>query len=64
MKNIIFVKQIKNNNMKNFNTEMSIEEATQLFTFKGQIFFVDNAHNRKIMAMVLHNHLQKLKSSK
>jgi hypothetical protein len=50
--------------MTNLNTKMTIEEATKLYQFRGRIFFVNNEHNRKIMAMVVHNHLQKLKSAK
>jgi hypothetical protein len=52
--------QLKTKSMTIFNLEMTIDEAMSLYHFRGQISYPDTPHNRKMMAQVVHNHLQKL----
>lgn len=46
--------------MTSFNQNLTIEEATALFTFKGKAMWPDTKHNREIMATVVNNHLKKI----
>jgi hypothetical protein len=47
--------------MTTFNTQLTIEEATKLYTFKGEVMFPKTVHNLKIMALVIDNHLKTLR---
>ena len=47
--------------MTTFNNNLTIEDATKLFNFKGQTMFSNTEHNRKIMLLVISNHLKSLK---
>jgi hypothetical protein len=48
--------------MTTFNTQMTIEEATNLYNSKSGMNFPNTEHNRVIMAQVIKNHLTKLQS--
>ena len=45
--------------MKNFNTTLTIEEATKLYKANG-MEFVNTPHNREMMKTVVYNHLKSL----
>ena len=47
--------------MKTFNQELTLEQATELFKFKGEVMFPKTKHNVKIMALVIDNHLKTIK---
>jgi hypothetical protein len=47
--------------MKTFNEKLTIEQATELFKFKGATMFPKTAHNLSIMALVIDNHLKGLR---
>jgi hypothetical protein len=47
--------------MKTFNEKLTIEQATELFKFKGVTMFPKTQHNLKIMALVIDNHLKGLR---
>jgi hypothetical protein len=47
--------------MKTFNEKLTIEQATELFKFKGATMFPKTAHNLSIMAIVIDNHLKELR---
>jgi len=46
--------------MTTFNNTLTIEEATKLYNFKGNTMFPKTAHNIKMMALVIDNHLKQL----
>lgn len=46
--------------MSTFNEKMTIEEATQMFKFKGTAMFPNTRHNREMMALVVEAHLKAL----
>ena len=46
--------------MTTFNQNLTIEEATVLFQFKGTAMWPDTKHNREVMASVAADHLRKL----
>jgi hypothetical protein len=47
--------------MKTFNEKLTLEQATELFKFKGATIFPKTEHNLKIMALVIDNHLKGLR---
>ena len=47
--------------MTTFNTQLTIEEATKLYKFKGETMFPKTEHNLKMMALVIDNHLKTLR---
>lgn len=57
---VVISKQININTMTTFNTQMTIEEATNLYTSKSGMQFPNTEHNRVIMAQVIKNHLSNL----
>jgi len=58
---ILFLTSDNKKNMKTFNEKLTIEQATELFKFKGATMFPKTQHNLKIMALVIDNHLKKLR---
>ena len=46
--------------MTTFNQTLTIQEATELFKFKGQAMFPKTNHNLKMMAKVIDNYLKNL----
>jgi len=48
--------------MTTFNTTMTIEEATAIFTFKGATMFPKTAHNVKMMASLIDAKLKQLQN--
>lgn len=47
--------------MKTFNQELTLEQAIELFKFKGETMFPKTQHNIKMMALVIDNHLKTLR---
>jgi hypothetical protein len=47
--------------MKTFNEKLTIEQATELFKFKGEIMFPKTQHNLNIMSLVISNYLKSLR---
>ena len=47
--------------MKTFNQTLTIEEATELFKFKGETIFPKTNHNIKMMALVIDNYLKSIR---
>ena len=52
---------IKTNKMKTFNQELTLEQAIELFKFKGETIFPKTQHNIKMMALAIDNHLKTLR---
>ena len=50
--------------MTSFNPELSLEEATKLFNYRGATMFPDTKHNRQMMASIIHEKLQILQNKK
>jgi len=48
--------------MTTFNNKMTLEEATKIYNFKGATMFPNTDHNKKIMALVVENHLKQLQN--
>lgn len=46
--------------MTSFNKELTIEEATELFNFRGTAMWPDTKHNRRVMASLIAEKLRKL----
>ena len=47
--------------MKTFNQELTLEQATELFQFKGETMYPKTNHNVKMMALVIDNHLKSIR---
>ena len=47
--------------MTTFNQKLTLEQATELFNFKGETMFPKTAHNIKMMALVIDNHLKQIR---
>jgi hypothetical protein len=48
--------------MKTLNEKLTIEEAMELFKFKGPVNFPATSHNIKMMSLVVINQLKKLQT--
>ena len=48
--------------MKTLNEKLTIEEAMELFKFKGPVNFPATSHNIKMMSLVVLNQLKNLQS--
>ena len=46
--------------MTTFNKALTIEEAKAILTFKGAAMWPDTAHNRAMMAKLMHEQLKSL----
>lgn len=47
--------------MTTFNNNLTIEEATAIYKFKGPTMFPKTQHNMKMMRQVIDNHLKELR---
>jgi hypothetical protein len=47
--------------MKTFNKELTLEQTTELFKFKGETMFPKTQHNIKMMSLVIDNHLKSIR---
>ena len=50
--------------MTTFNTEMTLEEATKIYSCKNGMNFPDTKHNREMIKKVITQHLKSLKNDK
>ena len=50
----------KTQHMITFNEKMTIDEATKILKFAGKASFPNTDHNRKMIALAVKTHLQKL----
>jgi hypothetical protein len=47
--------------MTTFNQSLTLQQATELFNFKGETMFPKTQHNIKMMALVIEAHLKSIR---
>lgn len=57
----ITINNLKHKIMTTFNQNLTLEQATELFNFKGETMFPKTLHNIKMMALVIDNHLKSIR---